>query len=62
MHAWAVVARRERMGRMDEPGSQGRLPWNRSDIPELALRNLLVLAPQNQATALLRLSSTGGAL
>lgn len=61
-HAWAVVARRERVGEWMSRARKARLPLDSIDIPELALRNLLVLAPQSQATALLRLSSTGGAL
>lgn len=61
-HAWAVVARRERVGDWMGRVRKGRLALSSIDIPELALRNLLILEPQPQATALLRLSSTGGAL
>lgn len=61
-HAWAVVARRQRIGDWMGRIRKARLALSSIDIPELALRNLLVLEPQNQAIALLRLSSTGGAL
>lgn len=61
-HAWAVVSHRERMGDWMSRVRKAKLDLSSIDIPELALRNLLVLEPQPQATALLRLSSTGGAL
>lgn len=61
-HAWAVVARQERVRDWMSRMHKAKLDLSSIDIPELALRNLLVLEPQAQATALLRLSSTGGAL
>lgn len=41
---------------------KAKLDLSSIDIPELSLRNLLVLEQHDKATALLRLSSTGGAL
>ncbi|HET8869218.1 MAG TPA: hypothetical protein VFM48_02120 [Aquabacterium sp.] len=61
-HSWAVVARRQRVAEWMTRARKAKLALSSIDIPELALRNLLVLEPQPQATALLRLSSTGGAL
>ncbi|MDE2076204.1 MAG: hypothetical protein KGI91_03900 [Burkholderiales bacterium] len=61
-HSWAVVARRQRIADWMTRSRKAKLGLSSIDIPELALRNLLVLEPQSQATALLRLSSTGGAL
>ena len=61
-HAWAVVAQRARVRDWMQRARQARVDLDSIDIPEMALRNLLVMEPTPSATALLRLSSTGGAL
>lgn len=61
-HSWAVVAPRARVRDWMHRAKQARIELNSIDIPEMALRNLLVMEPTPNACALLRLSSTGGAL
>lgn len=61
-HSWAVVAQRSRVRDWMQRARQARIELDSIDIPEMALRNLLAIEPMPQATALLRLSSTGGAL
>jgi MSHA biogenesis protein MshI len=61
-HSWAVVAPRARVRDWMQRAKQARIELNSIDIPEMALRNLLVMEPTPNACALLRLSSTGGAL
>lgn len=62
MHSWAVVAHSERISDWMYRARKAKLNLTAIDIPEAALRNLLVIQPHDQATAFLRLSSTGGAL
>lgn len=61
-HSWAVVAQRARVRDWMQRAKQARIDLKSIDIPEMALRNLLVMEPTPNACALLRLSSTGGAL
>ncbi len=61
-HSWAVVAQRNRVRDWMQRAKQARIDLKSIDIPEMALRNLLVMEPTPNACALLRLSSTGGAL
>lgn len=62
MHSWAVVAHQDRIADWMHRARKAKLDLTAIDIPEAALRNLLVVHPADQATAFLRLSSTGGAL
>lgn len=61
-NSWAVVAQRARVRDWMARARQARIELDSIDIPELALRNLLTIEPTPNACALLRLSSTGGAL